>query len=71
MHNLRPGKAEKLGIGYDELVAIKPDLVYCYLPGFGSTGPKSHLKSFAPLVSGLHRPALRGLGRGQPARSGG
>ncbi len=52
-HNLRPGKAEKIGIGYDTLRAIKPDLIYCYLPGFGSTGPKSGLKSFAPLLSGF------------------
>lgn len=51
--NLRPGKAEKVGLGYEELKAIKPDIIYCYLPGFGSKGPKSHLKSFAPLVSGF------------------
>jgi len=53
LHNLRPGKAEKIGIGYDDLRAIKSDLVYCYLPGFGSAGPKAHLKSFAPLQSGF------------------
>ena len=40
-HNLRPGKADKLGIGYAALKAIKPDLVYLYLPGYGSAGPKS------------------------------
>ncbi|MCB2047471.1 MAG: CoA transferase [Novosphingobium sp.] len=51
-HNLRPGKADKLGIGYEALKAIKPDLVYLYLPGYGSAGPKSLLKAFAPLVSG-------------------
>ncbi|MCB2078197.1 MAG: CoA transferase, partial [Novosphingobium sp.] len=51
-HNLRPGKADKLGIGYDALKAINPDLVYLYLPGYGSAGPKSLLKAFAPLVSG-------------------
>ena len=51
-HNLRPGKADKLGIGYEALKAIKPDLVYLYLPGYGSKGPKSLLKAFAPLISG-------------------
>ena len=51
-HNLRPGKADKLGIGYEALKAVKPDLVYLYLPGYGSTGPKSLLKAFAPLISG-------------------
>ncbi|QKR98835.1 CoA transferase [Sphingomonas sp. CL5.1] len=51
-HNLRPGKADKLGIGFEALKAINPKLIYLYLPGYGSRGPKSLLKSFAPLVSG-------------------
>jgi len=51
-HNLRPGKADKLGIGFEALKALNPDLVYVYLPGYGSQGPKSLLKAFAPLVSG-------------------
>jgi len=51
-HNLRPGKADKLGIGFEALKAINPDLVYVYLPGYGSKGPKSLLKAFAPLISG-------------------
>lgn len=51
-HNLRPGKADKLGIGFEALKAINPNLIYVYLPGYGSQGPKSLLKSFAPLVSG-------------------
>ncbi len=66
MHNLRPGKAEKLGIGYDELAGIRPDLIYCYLPGFGSAGPKAHLKSFAPLVSGFTGLLYEGSGEGNP-----
>jgi crotonobetainyl-CoA:carnitine CoA-transferase CaiB-like acyl-CoA transferase len=53
VHNLRVGNAEKLGITYEDLRAIKPDLIYCYLPGFGSEGPMAHLKSFAPLLSGF------------------
>ena len=66
MHNLRPGKAEKLGIGHAELVRVRPDLVYCYLPGFGSAGPKAPLKSFAPLVSGFTGLLYEGAGEGNP-----
>ena len=66
MHNLRPGKAEKLGIGYEQCAAIKPSLIYCYLPGFGSTGPKANLKSFAPLVSGFTGMLYVGAGDGNP-----
>src|SRR3569832_1349671 len=65
-HNLRPGKADKLGIGYEALSAINPNLIYAYLPGYGSRGPKSHLKSFAPLVSGWTGLLYEGGGEGNP-----
>ena len=66
MHNLRPGKADKLGIGYKALSAINPKLIYAYLPGYGSEGPKSQLKSFAPLVSGWTGLLYEGGGEGNP-----
>jgi crotonobetainyl-CoA:carnitine CoA-transferase CaiB-like acyl-CoA transferase len=66
MHNFRPGKAEKAGIGYEDLRAVNPNLVYCYLPGFGSSGPKSELKSFAPLVSGFVGLLYEAAGEGNP-----
>jgi crotonobetainyl-CoA:carnitine CoA-transferase CaiB-like acyl-CoA transferase len=70
MHNFRPGKAEKAGIGYEQLRALDNrtagELIYCYLPGFGSAGPKSELKSFAPLLSGFVGNFYEGAGDGQP-----
>ncbi|WP_068090340.1 CaiB/BaiF CoA-transferase family protein [Novosphingobium rosa] len=65
-HNLRPGKADKLGIGFDKLLSINPRLIYAYMPGFGSRGPKSLLKSFAPLVSGWTGLLREGGGEGNP-----
>lgn len=65
-HNLRPGKADKLGIGYETLSAINPRLIYAYLPGYGSKGPKALLKSFAPLVSGWTGLLYEGGGDGNP-----
>jgi crotonobetainyl-CoA:carnitine CoA-transferase CaiB-like acyl-CoA transferase len=35
VENFRPGVAERLGIGYEQLKAKKPDLVYCSISGFG------------------------------------
>ncbi|MFD1815369.1 CaiB/BaiF CoA transferase family protein [Rhodococcus gannanensis] len=64
MQNYRPGKAEKIGLGYEQLKAVNPNLIYAYLPGFGSAGPKSSLKSFAPLVSGLVGLNFEGAGEG-------
>ncbi len=39
VENFRPGVAERLGAGYDELSELNPRLVYGSLTGFGSRGP--------------------------------
>ncbi len=39
IQNFRPGVAEKLGAGEEELHRINPRLVYCAISGFGQTGP--------------------------------
>ena len=51
-HNLRVGVAERLGVGYEQVRAINPDVVYLDAPGWGSTGPEAQRQSFAPLMSG-------------------
>jgi crotonobetainyl-CoA:carnitine CoA-transferase CaiB-like acyl-CoA transferase len=39
IQNFRPGVAEKLGAGEEELHRINPRLVYCAISGFGTSGP--------------------------------
>jgi crotonobetainyl-CoA:carnitine CoA-transferase CaiB-like acyl-CoA transferase len=39
IQNFRPGVAEKLGAGADELGRINGGLVYCAITGFGQSGP--------------------------------
>jgi crotonobetainyl-CoA:carnitine CoA-transferase CaiB-like acyl-CoA transferase len=51
-HNLRPGAAERLGVDYESVRAINPDVVYVHAPGWGSTGPFKMRQSFAPMMSG-------------------
>jgi crotonobetainyl-CoA:carnitine CoA-transferase CaiB-like acyl-CoA transferase len=51
-HNMRPGAAERLGVGYEQVASINPGAVYTYAPGWGATGPYAGRQSFAPLLSG-------------------
>lgn len=37
--NFKAGTLEKLGLGYEELKNLKPDLIYCTITGYGYTGP--------------------------------
>lgn len=41
LEQFRPGVMDKLGLGYDELKEINPNLIYCSLTGYGQTGPLS------------------------------
>lgn len=38
VENFRPGVVDRLGLGYEASRAIKPDVVYCSISGFGQTG---------------------------------
>lgn len=39
IENFRAGVIEKLGFGYDAVRALKPDIVYCSVTGYGQDGP--------------------------------
>ena len=71
VENFRPGVMERLGLGYEELAAIKPSLIYCTISGFGSTGPARNRGSFdlvAQGVSGLM--SITGHPNSPPAKVG-
>lgn len=50
IENYRPGAFDALGMGYAELSAINPKLVYCSISAFGSTGPKRELTAYDGVV---------------------
>jgi crotonobetainyl-CoA:carnitine CoA-transferase CaiB-like acyl-CoA transferase len=41
VENYRPGALTKLGLGYTELSALNPRLIYCSVSAYGHTGPDS------------------------------
>jgi crotonobetainyl-CoA:carnitine CoA-transferase CaiB-like acyl-CoA transferase len=67
-HNFRPGVAEKLGADYEAARAIKPEIIYCFSPGFGSAGPKAHHQSFQPITGGLSGMYYLAAGKDNPPR---
>jgi crotonobetainyl-CoA:carnitine CoA-transferase CaiB-like acyl-CoA transferase len=42
LQSFRPGVADRLGVGYEAVSKINPDVVYCSFSGYGETGPVSH-----------------------------
>ena len=50
IETFRPGVMERLGLGYEELSADNPRLVYGSVTGFGRTGPYANVKGYEALV---------------------
>ncbi|MCE2392647.1 MAG: CoA transferase, partial [Proteobacteria bacterium] len=50
LHNFRPGVPERLGIGYDELRALRPDLIWVSVNGYGPDGPSAARPSTHPVA---------------------
>jgi len=52
IENFRPGTMERFGLGFDELAAENPSLVYCSVTGFGA-GEGAHLPGYDLLVQAV------------------
>ena len=53
VQNFRPGAAEQLGFGLDAVRAIKPDIVYVSISGFGDVGPYAGKRVYDPVIQAL------------------
>ncbi len=51
--NLRGGSLDKLGLGWDDLSAVRPDLVYVCSQGYGRGGPMGKMPAYGPLNAGF------------------
>ena len=52
IHNFKTGGAEKLGLGYEQLKAIKPDLIYCAVAGYDTSGPEAKRPGYDLVIQG-------------------
>jgi len=53
VQNHRPGVAERIGIGEAALRAVKSDLVYVSISGFGESGPYAHQRVYDPVIQAI------------------
>ena len=53
IQNFRPGVVERLGIDEDAVRAVKPDIIYASISGFGEKGPFAHKPVYDPIVQAL------------------
>ncbi|MFI9386818.1 CaiB/BaiF CoA transferase family protein [Kutzneria sp. NPDC052558] len=68
VHNLRPGGMARFGLGYDDVAAVNPAVVYCSISGFG---PEATLPGYDLLVQGVSGlMSLTGAPDGPPYRAG-
>ncbi|WGF88567.1 CaiB/BaiF CoA transferase family protein [Marinivivus vitaminiproducens] len=69
--NFRPGTLAKLGLAYDDLRAIKPDIIVAEMPAYGLTGPMSGYAALGPtmeMATGMA--SMIGYADGQPETTG-
>uniref|UniRef100_A0A8C4H473 Succinyl-CoA:glutarate-CoA transferase n=1 Tax=Dicentrarchus labrax TaxID=13489 RepID=A0A8C4H473_DICLA len=71
VENYLPGKLQQMGLGYEQLSRVNPQLIYCSISGYGQTGPQSQspgYDSIASAVSGMMH--ITGPEDGDPVRPG-
>jgi crotonobetainyl-CoA:carnitine CoA-transferase CaiB-like acyl-CoA transferase len=52
IQNFKTGGADKLGLGYAQLKALKPDLIYCSVAGYNSSGPEAKRPGYDLVIQG-------------------
>jgi crotonobetainyl-CoA:carnitine CoA-transferase CaiB-like acyl-CoA transferase len=53
VENYRPGVMDRLGLGYDEITKIKPDIIYSSMTAFGKKGPYKDKPGFELIIQAL------------------
>jgi crotonobetainyl-CoA:carnitine CoA-transferase CaiB-like acyl-CoA transferase len=71
VENFRPGAAARLGLGYAELSARNPRLIYASISGFGQTGPDAQRPGYDAIAQALGGVvSVTGDPEGEPVRVG-
>ena len=69
VENFRPGVMDRLGFGYPQASAIRPEIVYCSVSGYGQTGPKAGEPAYdGPMQAETGMMSVNGRADGGPTR---
>ena len=67
VENFRPGAARRLGLGPEDIRAVRPDIIYCSISGWGQNGRYSARGAYDHVIqAATGMMALQGSGAGQP-----
>ncbi len=70
VENFKAGTMEKYGLGYDEVRAVKPDIVYVSITGWGQFGPSHACPGYDPLAQAASGfVSLNGSPEGPPTKA--
>ncbi|CAM5252672.1 CaiB/BaiF CoA transferase family protein [Streptomyces antimycoticus] len=53
LENFKAGTLDRYGLGYEDLRAVKPDLIYCSITGFGQTGPRRDQAAYDFMIQAM------------------
>ncbi|MDQ4113169.1 MAG: CoA transferase [Actinomycetota bacterium] len=53
LENFKTGTLARYGLSYEDLAAVKPDIIYCSITGFGQDGPKSDHAAYDFMVQAM------------------
>jgi len=67
VHNMRVPAAQRLGLDYERVARLRPDIVYCAALGFGQDGPHRDKPAFDDIIqAGSGLVGLSSVGHAQP-----
>jgi formyl-CoA transferase len=71
IENFGPGVIDRLGLGYDDVKAVRPDIIYAQIKGFGDASPWANFPAFDPIGQAAGGSiAMTGAEVGPPIRPG-
>ena len=71
LENLAPGSMRRLGLGYDDVSAVNPGIIYCSIAGYGQTGPYADRPAHDPQIQGMSGMMdINGDAEGPPTKVG-